>query len=675
MSKQVFEQANEAFVDEKYEEAHEFYTKALVNDDKTDHRFTSKILASRAQCSLKLKNYADALKDSNDAIQLDETNIKAYIRKGVSLYNQDLKEEALEVFVRGLEFDSANEQLKIWQHICEKELTEKKSVPIAKSIEKEKLATNITPVHPLPPAKIKHSFYQTDSVVTIQIPIKGLKKDQVQVHSTDTTIKINTKIPSSGHDYSLALDLAYPIDSSRTNFNVTSSNIEIKLYKRQAIQWTSLDAQSTATKALPPVPMSRPLVEKAPTYPSSSQRAKNWDKLEAEIKKDEKENKDDMGDSNAIFQRLYRDSDENTRRAMNKSMYESGGTCLNMNWEEVSKGRVTCEPPDGMEWKKYDSILCAFGWGPIGHSLVARLAQSQLESSTNRWIYNYIPTNLSGNLSAISSWPDIILYPDTNPFDYHKWQWSRQLHFVNIPDWNCKYISTRDCLNNRCIEGALKNYSQRLIDNNCDYVQQQQALFFLVHFLGDVHQPLHCGFKGDFGGNNVKGFFFNGTNLTNLHTIWDVDIINIRINRHFQSDVNLYYEYLKSLMFNQSLLINETYNDYKTWIDESVSYVCQQVYFDDNNIKLNVSLNFKLGEKYFNRNWPLIDQRLAQAGHRLASLLNQLAKNQSSRKLPPDTQALIIVLCVELAIGIFAALSVYLYKRRKNTKHDVLMSE
>ncbi|CAF4297871.1 unnamed protein product, partial [Rotaria sordida] len=107
----------------------------------------------------------------------------------------------------------------------------------------------------------------------------------------------------------------------------------------------------------------------------------------------------------------------------------------------------------------------------------------------------------------------------------------------------------------------------------------------------------------------------------------------------------------------------------------SVSYVCQQVYFDDNNIKLNVSLNFKLGEEYFNRNWPLIDQRLAQAGHRLASLLNQLAKNQSSRKLPPDTQALIIVLCVELAIGIFAALSVYLYKRRKNTKHDVLMSE
>ncbi|CAF5133817.1 unnamed protein product, partial [Rotaria sp. Silwood1] len=84
--------------------------------------FTSQVLASRAQCLLKLKNYAEALKDSNDAIELDETNVKAYLRKGVSLYNQDLKEEARQVFVRGLEFDSTNEQLKIWQQKCEKEL-------------------------------------------------------------------------------------------------------------------------------------------------------------------------------------------------------------------------------------------------------------------------------------------------------------------------------------------------------------------------------------------------------------------------------------------------------------------------------------------------------------------------------------------------------------------------
>jgi hypothetical protein len=95
------------------------------------------------------------------------------------------------------------------------------------------------------------------------------------------------------------------------------------LYKRQAIQWTTLDAQSLTNKSQPPgkifiylfhvcvgfflVPMSRPVEQKAPSYPSSSQRAKNWDKIEAEIKKDEKDNKEDAGDANAyvVFSNVF----------------------------------------------------------------------------------------------------------------------------------------------------------------------------------------------------------------------------------------------------------------------------------------------------------------------------------------------------------------------------------
>ncbi len=89
----------------------------------------------------------------------------------------------------------------------------------------------------------RHSFYQTDTVVTIQIPIKGLTKEQVQVETTDTTVcvylvfnyifyclfkfNVSTKIPATGNDYSLQIDLAYPIDSSRTNFNVTGSNVRL----------------------------------------------------------------------------------------------------------------------------------------------------------------------------------------------------------------------------------------------------------------------------------------------------------------------------------------------------------------------------------------------------------------------------------------------------------------
>jgi hypothetical protein len=144
-------------------------------------------------------------------------------------------------------------------------------------------------------------------------------------------------------------------------------------------------------------------------------------------------------------------------------------------------------------------------WGAIGHALVARLAQSQLTNITNQWITSYLPATSGNNLSTIASWPDLILYPDSNPFEYQFWQWSRELHYINTPDWNCTYIPSRDCRADRCIEGALKNYSHRLINENSDFVDRQQALFFLVHFLGDIHQPLHVGFRNDQGGNTIKG--------------------------------------------------------------------------------------------------------------------------------------------------------------------------
>jgi hypothetical protein len=153
----------------------------------------------------------------------------------------------------------------------------------------------------------------------------------------------------------------------------------------------------------------------------------------------------------------------------------------------------------------YQEIPCVHCWGPAGHGLVARLAQSQLTSSANKWISEYIPDNLSNDLGSIASWPDLILYANSNPLDYDRWQWSRELHFINTPAWNCTYVPSRDCIDDRCIDGALKNYSRRLINSDCDYVEQQQALFFLVHFLGDVHQPLHSGFGSDLGGNTVTG--------------------------------------------------------------------------------------------------------------------------------------------------------------------------
>ncbi|CAF0800354.1 unnamed protein product [Rotaria sordida] len=207
-----------------------------------------------------------------------------------------------------------------------------------------------------PPKKINHTWYQSESTVVVVIPIRNVQRDQVDVESTENTLSVNIKLPSSNSEYNLKLDLAYPINCNRTDFKVNTANVEVRLYKVDAVQWTSLDAQHKSN--VPPVSMNRtPTVQSVPpSYPSSSKKAKDWDKFEVEIKKEEKEEKLE-GDAalNQLFQQIYRDGTDEQRRAMNKSFMESGGTVLSTNWDEISKTKTEVKPPDGMEWKSYDN--------------------------------------------------------------------------------------------------------------------------------------------------------------------------------------------------------------------------------------------------------------------------------------------------------------------------------
>jgi len=207
-----------------------------------------------------------------------------------------------------------------------------------------------------PPKKINHTWYQSGSTVYVVVPIRNVQRDQVHVESTENTLSITIKLPSSSSEYSLELDLAYPINSSRTAFQVNTANVEIRLYKVDAIQWTSLDAQHKPNA--PPIIMNQaPAAQSAaPSYPSSSKKPKDWNKIEVEIKNEEKEEKPEGDEAlNKLFQQIYRDGTDEQRRAMNKSFSESGGTVLSTNWDEIAKKKTDIKPPDGMEWKQYDS--------------------------------------------------------------------------------------------------------------------------------------------------------------------------------------------------------------------------------------------------------------------------------------------------------------------------------
>lgn len=146
------------------------------------------------------------------------------------------------------------------------------------------------------------------------------------------------------------------------------------------------------------------------------------------------------------------------------------------------------------------------GWGRDGHACVADIAQSLLTNEASEFVRNLLPSEY-GNMSSVAVWADNILYADTEP-DYLNWQWSAQLHYVNTKDWTCVYDRQNDCnwtSTQGCVDGAIQNYTKRLGDSQLDSTQLQEALKFIIHFIGDVHQPLHGGFASDAGGNGIRG--------------------------------------------------------------------------------------------------------------------------------------------------------------------------
>jgi len=256
-----------------------------------------------------------------------------------------------------------------------------------------------------------------------------------------------------------------------------------------------------------------------------------------------------------------------------------------------------------------------FSWGPQGHIAVANVAQTLITSKTFNTISTIIP---NGNMSSVANWADEVR---TLP----QWKWSAPLHFINTPDWNCSYIRERDCYNNvnkfmYCVDGAIQNYT----DYSLVGPFSQDYIKFLIHFVGDIHQPLHCGFKGDLGGNNIKVKFNN--KYTELHAVWDSGIIEERVNTDFNGDYNAWNNFI----IQNTSPFNETCTEIdgvcsQIWGNESVKYACDFSYVMEDGITKIQSGDF-LDYGYYKKNIDIVEQRISKAGIRLANLLNFIYK-------------------------------------------------
>jgi len=210
---------------------------------------------------------------------------------------------------------------------------------------------------PLPP---KHDWYQTESDVYITLMLKNVPQDNVTVNFTETTVSATVK-QASGIDYSMEIDLAHPINPDKCSCRALPSKIEIKMRKVEGFRWAALEGEGKPHDVKPAVKTdsgdgnATGAKSNVSSYPTSSTKGpKNWDKMAKDVEKEETDEKLE-GDAavNKLFRQIYSGASEDAQRAMIKSFYESGGTVLSTNWDEVGKEKVDIKPPDGMEFKKW----------------------------------------------------------------------------------------------------------------------------------------------------------------------------------------------------------------------------------------------------------------------------------------------------------------------------------
>lgn len=196
--------------------------------------------------------------------------------------------------------------------------------------------TAVAQTPPTPP-KIRDDWYQTETHIVINILVKNMKQEDVSITYGVQTATVDLKIPE--RPTCLRYNLSHPIVPDQSSHRILSSKIEVKLKKADGIRWQKLESET----ALQPSEDVKP------------QKEKNWDKVVVALGETEEDKPQGEAALNELFQQIYGQGSDDVRRAMNKSFVESGGTVLSTVWNDVKKGTVEVKPPDGVEYRKWDS--------------------------------------------------------------------------------------------------------------------------------------------------------------------------------------------------------------------------------------------------------------------------------------------------------------------------------
>jgi S1/P1 Nuclease len=235
----------------------------------------------------------------------------------------------------------------------------------------------------------------------------------------------------------------------------------------------------------------------------------------------------------------------------------------------------------------------AAAWGPVGHRAVGRIAERHLTPATARAVDELLAPE---RLAYVTTWADDIRSePD--------WAKADPWHWVTIPDGQTYESATRNPGGD--VLEAIARFEKTLPDRAAPRTARIQALKWLSHLVGDLHQPLHVGRGDDHGGNDVLVLWLGEP--SNLHAVWDSKVIEQR-----------------QLSFSElaELLDHASADEVREWQASRPADWARE------SMQLRAAC-YEMGDRrlsyhYAHDHWPTIQRRLLQAAIRLAGELNRL---------------------------------------------------
>lgn len=266
------------------------------------------------------------------------------------------------------------------------------------------------------------------------------------------------------------------------------------------------------------------------------------------------------------------------------------------------------------------AAACAFtataiAWGPEGHRITGEIAAAHLTDESNAAIENILG---NANLARATTWADEVR-------DRREHEWTMPLHYINVPRSAGSINMDRDCENGLCVVGAIRDFEKKLRDPQTPLNERRDALRFLIHFIGDIHQPMHVSYRDDLGGNQIDVVLFG--EQSNLHRVWDTGLIRGRLG---EGGIGALSQELNDAITPELKAQWTRSLDPVIWANESLS-ITQRIYKE-------LPRGGELGQPYYERNIGDVLERLAMAGIRMAAMLNDIFDSDDSKPDKDDVK-------------------------------------